>query len=459
MKSFDILVIGAGAGTKLVTPPSLLGKRVAVFEKESPGGTCLNRGCIPSKMLIYPSELLRVPEHSEKFPIYFSEKPKANFPKIVKRISDTVDADSQSIPIAYQKNENIEYIPGHAKFISNSQISCLGEVYTAPLIIVATGSRPKIPDIPGLAGTPYWTSREALRSDDLPKSLVVLGGGFIGLELGAAYAAYGTDVKCYTRSSILQGQDEELKKEFLDHPPFSIQENTQLKKVSFKENKFHLEFEHSSGQKSIEISEKLLISTGIQPNTEDLGLEHTTIRRDPGNYILVDNHLETHAPGVYAFGDCIGRFFYRHSANFEGEYLFENLIAKPESKKPIQYPPMPCAVFTHPQIASVGETEERLVKNSVSYWKGVNRYSSSAMGMARMSEIGFVKLLFDANTETLLGAHIIGDEASNLIQMFVLGMSLNLKLDDYLNQVFIHPALPEVSRNALRKVREQRNKR
>jgi mycothione reductase len=453
MKSYDIIVIGAGAGTKLVTPPSLLGKKVAVFEKESPGGTCLNRGCIPSKMLIFPTELLWASDNAKRFPIEVPDRPQADFTSISRRVSATVDADSDSIPKAYANNPNIDYYPFHATFVSDKTIEANSETFTAEHIFIVTGTRPHIPEIPGLKETPYWTSREALRCESLPKSMIVIGVGFIGLELGAAYQAYGCQVTAFTRTEILRGIDNEVREEFTSHPPFPIHSNFSISRVTFENNAFHLTGTKQDGSSFSASAEKLLVSTGIQPNTENLGLENTKIKRNSLGYINVNEFLETDVSGVFAFGDVIGRYFFRHSANFEGEYLFQNLYQE-SVKKPIQYPSMPSAIFTHPQIASVGLTEEALQAKGITYYKGVNRYSSSAMGMARMSEVGFVKILVDKKTETLLGAHIIGDEASDLIHQLILAMDMKCTVSQMLNMIYIHPALPEITRNAFRKVRE-----
>lgn len=458
MKEYDIIVIGAGAGTKLVTPPSLLGKRVAVFEKESPGGTCLNRGCIPSKMVIYPSELIRMTEDTEKFPIHFKERPLAEVDKIFRRVNETVKQDSDSIPIAYGKNPNIDFYPKQVRFVSERVLSDGKETYTAKHIFVVTGTRPQIPDIPGLTTTPFWTSREALSPNQFPKSLLIIGAGFISLELGAAYQAYGCQVTCLTRTDILRTADGDIKKEISGHLPFPIESHCQIEKVEFENGEFRVTGKTKEGKKTIHTAERLLVATGIRPNTDDLGLEKTNIKTNDAGYILVNDHLETTEPGIYAFGDVIGRYFFRHSANFEGEYLFEHLYGA-NFDAPIQYPPMPEAVFTHPQIASVGFTEEELIKKNIPYYKGINPYSASATGMARMSNSGFVKVLVSEETEEVLGAHIIGEEAANLLHQIVLGMFLKAKLDQYLGMIYIHPAISEITRNAFRKVREEKLKR
>ncbi|PJZ86179.1 dihydrolipoyl dehydrogenase [Leptospira harrisiae] len=457
MKEYDIIVIGAGAGTKLVTPPSKIGKRVAVFEKETPGGTCLNRGCIPSKMVIYPSELIRMTEDTEKFPVFFKEKPVADVAEIFKRVNATVKLDSDSIPLAYEKNPNIDYNPKQVRFIDKRILSDGEETYTAKHIFIVTGTRPNIPEIPGLKGTPFWTSREALSPDKFPKSLLIIGAGFISLELGAAYKAYGCEVTGLTRTDVLRTADGEIKKELNKHLPFPIESHYQIETVEFKNGLFTVTGKTPDGKSTIHSAERLLVATGIRPNTDDLGLEHTKIQTNDNGYIQVSDHLETTEPGIYAFGDVIGRFFFRHSANFEGEYLFDHLYGTKENL-PIQYPPMPEAVFTHPQIASVGYTEEELIQKQIPYYKGVNPYSSSATGMARMSDSGFVKVLVSKETEQVIGAHIIGDEAANLIHQILLGMYLKAKLDDYLGMIYIHPAISEITRNAFRKVKEEKLK-
>ncbi|EKO31911.1 dihydrolipoyl dehydrogenase [Leptospira santarosai] len=454
MKEYDIIVIGTGGGTKLITPPSKMGYKVAVIEKESPGGTCLNRGCIPSKMLIYPAEILSLAKNSEKFQISFPGKPKVDFKSLIERISKTVDEESASILPAYDRNPNITYIQGTASFVSDKIISVNGEQLTAKRIFIASGARPTIPNIPGLAGTPYMTSREALRRTDLPKSLIVIGGGFIALELGFAYSAFGSEVTFLVRNRMLKNEDGDIANEF--ERVFTKEHNvllrTNIHQLEYKENMFHVEIE-TNGKKSRLQSEALLVATGIRPNTDLLNLSNTKIQTDTNGYIVVNEYLETTSPEVYALGDISGKYFYRHSVNFEGEFLFRTLYQE-KKKAPIDYPPVPHAVFTHPQVARVGKTEEQLVQEGIDYVAAKNPYSASATGMARLSDSGFVKILVDKKSRKILGAHAIGDEASNVIHLFILLMTIDGNLDDLLKMIYIHPALPEIARNAARKANE-----
>ncbi|RHX79082.1 dihydrolipoyl dehydrogenase [Leptospira yasudae] len=454
MKEYDIIVIGTGGGTKLVTPPSKIGYKVAVIEKESPGGTCLNRGCIPSKMLIYPAEILSLVKNSEKFQISFPGKPQVDFKTLVERISKTVDDESASILPAYEKNPNITYIQGTATFLSDKVVTVNGEQLTAERIFIASGARPILPNIPGLEGTPYMTSREALRRTDLPKSMIVIGGGFIALELGFAYSAFGSDVTFLVRNRMLKNEDGDVVDEF--ERVFSKEQkvllHSNVQKVEYKENLFYLEVLVDG--KTIQLqAEALLVATGIRPNTDLLDLGNTNIQTDSNGYIQVNEYLETTAPGVYALGDITGKYFYRHSVNFEGEFLFRTLYQE-KKRSPIDYPPVPHAVFTHPQVAKVGKTEEQLKKEGIDYIAAKNPYSASATGMARLSDSGFVKILVEKKTRKVLGAHAIGDEASNVIHLFILLMTMGGTLDDLLKMIYIHPALPEIARNAARKANE-----
>jgi dihydrolipoamide dehydrogenase len=199
-------------------------------------------------------------------------------------------------------------------------------------------------------------------------------------------------------------------------------------------------------------ADALLVATGIVSNVDTLSLENTDIEVTDRNLIKVDEYLQTTVKGVYALGDCIGSYFFRHSVNFEGEYLVKALFTD-KDRKPIRYPPIPHAIFTHPQVAGVGKTEDQLKQGGVDYVAGVNPYAKSAMGMALLSDHGLCKILIDRKTRKILGAHIVGDEASDMIHMLIAFMNKDGTLDDLLNMVYVHPALPEIVRNAARKAK------
>src|SRR5665213_2683600 len=214
MKKFDVITIGSGGGAKISSPAASMGLKVAVIEKDRLGGTCLNRGCIPSKMLIHPADVAIEIKEAHRFDIHNNPKFSVDFAKLVERISSTVDADSDKIGASYAKHPNISLYRGTAKFVDNKVIEINNEQITADKIFIAAGTRPTIPDIPGLAGTPFMTSTEALRNTTLPSSMIIIGGGYIGCEIGHAYGSLGTKTTFLVRSKLLRAQDAEVSAEF-----------------------------------------------------------------------------------------------------------------------------------------------------------------------------------------------------------------------------------------------------
>lgn len=450
MKQYDVIVIGSGGGAKITSPAARLGLKVACIEKDKLGGTCLNRGCIPSKMLIHPADVASEFAEAKKFDIHHDPSFTVDFEKLVTRISATVDRDSDGIVAGYTKNPNIDYYKGTAVFVSNKVVQINGEELTADKIIVGVGTRPSIPNIEGLEDTPYWTSTEALRATKLPKSMVIVGAGYIAVELGYAYGALGCDVTFMVRSEYLRKMDKDIKAEFsrVFSEKFKTLSKATPTRVTHDGTEFTVEYDQNGQTKTVK-AEALLMASGIRSNADTLKLENTNIRKDDKDYIVVDQYLQTSVPGVYALGDCIGRYFFRHSVNFEGEYLFDEVFGRKRGK-PIAYPPVPYAIFTNPQVGGVGKTEDELIDEGFDYVVGMNPYKKSAMGMALLSDHGFCKILIERDSRTILGAHIIGPEASNMIHMIIAFMNKNGTLDDLLNMIYIHPALPEIVRNAAR---------
>ncbi|MDE1920281.1 MAG: dihydrolipoyl dehydrogenase [Candidatus Omnitrophica bacterium] len=453
MKKFDIITIGSGGGAKISSPAASRGLKVAVIEKDRLGGTCLNRGCIPSKMLIHPADVATEIKEAHRFDIHNDPKFQVDFAKLISRISSTVDADSDKIEANYTKHPNISFYRGAARFLDNKTIEINGEQITADKIFVAVGTRPAVAHIPGLAGTPFMTSTEALRNTALPSSMIIIGGGYIACELGHAYGSLGTKTTFLVRSKLLRKEDAEIAAEF--QKVFSRYHDVLLgaavTKVEHHNNIFTVHYSQN-GENLAVSAQALLMASGITSNADTLDLINTGIELLPGNFIKVNEFLETSVPGVFALGDCIGRYFFRHSVNFEGEYLFDYLFGS-TPKTPIHYPPMPHAVFTHPQVASVGATEEELKAQGIDYAVGLNPYKSSAMGMALLADHGFCKILVDRKTRKILGGHIIGPEASDMVHMIIAYMNMNATLDDMLRTIYIHPALPEIVRNAARKAK------
>lgn len=448
VKEFDIIVIGAGGGTKLVKPVSRLKKRVAVIEREAIGGTCLNRGCIPSKMLIHPADVMQAIRQAKKYYIN-SNEPRIDFKRIVDEVSNTIDMESLSAEPMYANDEYITFYKENAVFISPKVLDVAGERITAPIIVFAPGADVFVPNFEGLEETPYMTYREALRLNELPDSITVVGGGYIATELAHMFGGCGSKVNVVVRSEMLKGEDREIRDEF--ERVFSAQYATHkgfvVSKVEYKNEEFRVHISNGIVTKTL-TSSHLLIATGILPNTSDINIEKSGIQLDNNGFVTVDEHLQTSQQGTYAFGDVIGKNLFRHTANFEGEYLCRHLFHGEDKK--VQYPAIPHAVFSSPQIGAVGATEEELLRDNKEYFVGKVAYKKSAMGMALKSDSGIVKLLFDASDSRLLGAHIVGEEASNMIHMCIAYIQCGATLQDLLATIYIHPALPELIRNAAR---------
>lgn len=456
-RSYDVLVIGSGGGTKISTPASKLGLKAAIIEKDRLGGTCLNRGCIPSKMLIHPAEVAHAIKDADRY--FIRQKGfEVDFTDLVRATAETIDAESDSILPGYRKNDNLDYYHGTARFVGPRTVQVRGFELTAEKVYIAVGSRPYIPPIPGLAGTPYMTSTEALRLEKQPKRLIVLGGGYIAAELSFYYAALGTEVHTLVRSIMLRGTDTEVREHFeecFDKRVHGLHIGYLPEQVVYEDGIFKVSCVHREREERLVLeAEELLVSTGVVPNSDTLDLEKAGVAVDDAGFIKVDDHLRTSAPNTWALGDVVGNYMFRHSVNLEGEYLFRTTVAEPTDEA-VDYGAMPFAVFASPQVAGVGETEEELKARGADYVVGRRNYAASAMGMALRSNEGFVKLLVDRKDRRILGCHIVGHEASVLLHQVITLMQLKGTLDQLLATTFIHPALNEIVRNAARDARDK----
>ncbi len=452
MKKYDVIVIGSGGGSKITRPAANLGYNVAIIEKDQLGGTCLNRGCIPSKMLIHPADIIRELQDANRFDLTIDTSFKFDAKKFVSDVNKEINEESQSIEPLYEAHKNVTYYNDTASFEKDYVLRVGDHTITAPKIFIAAGARPNIPNYKGLQNTPYWTSTEALKATSLPKSLIIFGGGYIACELGHYFSALGVKVTFLLRSELIFSHDDDIKYEFtrMVRRYSDVIEFAVVNEVSYKENCFSVFFTDKDGGSKTLQANQLLVATGIIPNSDTLSLENTSIECDENGYINVNDYLETASKGIYSFGDIIGKYFFRHTANFEGQYLFDTVFKK-DHKNPINYKPIPYSMFTYPQIAGVGLTEKECKNQNVDFVIGKNDYIASGMGSALRSDHGFVKLLFERKTKLLIGAHIIGKEAATMIHTLIAFMSMNASYEDILNMIYVHPALPEVIRNAARK--------
>ncbi|MBI2102247.1 dihydrolipoyl dehydrogenase [Candidatus Woesearchaeota archaeon] len=448
MHVFDLIVIGAGSGLDVAAGAADAGLKVAIIEDGPLGGTCLNRGCIPSKMLIHSADVAETITKAENVGLS-GRLGAVVLKKVTDRANSMVDSDARSIERGVRAARNETLFKGRGIFVDSHTIEVNGEHIQGRKIVIATGSRPAIPPIKGLERVPFLTSTEALRLTTLPKSLVIVGGGYIGAELGHFFSALGTEVTIVQRGgALIPQEDKEVAELFtqLWAKKMNIQLNTDVTVVS----RFGKEIRvtcNSRGTKKMLKCEKLLIATGVRPNTDSLGLENTGVRVNEKGFIEVDMYLQTSVKNIWALGDVVGRYLFKHSANLEAECVLNAVLGK---RKKVDYYPMPHAIFSSPQVAGVGLTEEKARELKKKYVTGKYEYKNTGMGAALGEEEGFVKFLVDKRTKEILGCHILGPEASVLIHEVCVAMRANRKkaLEILRSTVHVHPALSEVVQRA-----------
>ncbi|HLC71662.1 MAG TPA: dihydrolipoyl dehydrogenase [Candidatus Nanoarchaeia archaeon] len=452
MKSFDLIVIGAGSGLTIAVEAANRGLKTAIIEEGSLGGTCLNRGCIPSKMVIHSADVAEEIRRANLFGLKASLTG-IDFRKVTTRASHTVDEDSKSIELSLRQGKNPFLFKSRAKFIAPYTLQVGTEKIVGKKIVIAAGARPTIPPIPGLDKVPYLTSTEALRQTRLPKSMIIIGGGYIGAEMGHFYAALGCKVTVIQRGSLLvPREDNDVAELFtkLWRQRYGVVCDCDILRVEKKGKNIIVHTKHGGKEKKF-VAEKLLIATGVKPNSDTLDLSKTGIKTNEKGFIAVNTYMETSFKNIWALGDIAGVYLFKHSANLEAEYVLQNLFGK---KKAIDYYPMPHAIFTSPQIAGVGMTEQEAREKNKNYVVGKYEYQHTGMGAALEEKDGFVKFIVDRKSKEILGCHIIGPDASTLIHEVVVAMKAGRRraLDILRETVHVHPALSEVVQRAARKV-------
>jgi len=447
MKKYDLIVIGAGSGLDVAASATGKGYTVAIVEKGPMGGTCLNRGCIPSKMLIHSADVAQIIDNAKKFGIT-PHGYKVDWQGIVERVSNAVDADSTEILESIKSDGNTTLYNLEGKFVGERTVQVGDETISAERILIAAGARPSVPDIDGLGEVDFMTSKEALRQTTQPKHLLLLGGGYISCELAHFYGSLGTEITILQRNvRLLPGEDHELADIFtkLYKKRFNVHTGFAAKKV-FKDGEIiHIAAESKDGEQLQVNGDQLLVATGRVPNTDTLNVVAAGVETNELGYVKTNEYMQTSAENVWALGDIAGNFLFKHSANQEARYVGYNLFN--DRPLAVDYHAMPHAVFGYPQIAGVGYTEEQLKKEGIEYSTGRCEFMQTGMGAALMDEDGLVKVMATSEGE-ILGCHIIGHDASTLIHEPILAMKAGLKVDDIQNMVHIHPALSEVIERA-----------
>jgi mycothione reductase len=460
-EKFDLIVIGSGSGLDVANATFQHGLRVAIIEKDRMGGTCLNRGCIPSKLLIHSADVAETIKRAHIFGIKVDGFT-VDFQGMVDRVNNITDSSSQQIKNAFGGIENPKLFSDVCKFVGEKTLS-LGEnktnnkkILTADKILIAAGTRPRIPNIHGLENSGYLTSDEIFRIKKQPKTLTIIGGGYIACEIAHFFGALGTEVNIIQRRDVLiPDEDEEVSQKFTEifSKKYNVYLGYKAKSVSKDTDgnggsKFHITAtkNDNTSTKTINIvSEQLLIAAGRIPNSDTLDLHKTGVSVNDKGYIVTDKYLETKVKGIFAIGDIVGRYLFKHNANNEAQYAYYNIIASSTEKIPVNYYAMPHAIFSSPQVAGVGLREQDLKNMSIDYYKSVYPYIKTAMGEAIEDRDGFVKFLVNKADKKILGCHIIGTEASTLIHEVLVAMRYGHgRIESISGTIHIHPALSEV---------------
>jgi len=445
VESFDLIIVGSGSGNSI--PEYLDDWNIAIVERDVFGGTCLNRGCIPSKMFVYPADVAVAAQTASKLGID-TQFNGADWSAIRDRVFGLID------PIASSGRDyratgtpNVTLIEGTADFVDEHTLDVEGQRITAPNILLAAGARPVVPPIVGLVETGFHTSDSIMRLPELPRRLGIIGGGFIAVEMGHVFSGLGSDVTIFNRSNtLLREFDQDVSSRFT--VVFGQRVNLLLGHVPTKVERVAdgIKITCAVGET---IVDELLVATGREPNSDLLNVDAAGLECHHHGTVAVDDTMATNVPGVWAIGDLANNYQLKHLANAEAAIAFWN-IAHPDDIRHQSYKAVPSAVFSNPQVATVGLTEQEATKQGRSFRVGMRDYGATAYGWAMADDTGFAKVLVDDETGLLLGAHVLGPQASSIIQPLIQAMQFDQRADDIARQVFyIHPALTEVVENAL----------
>lgn len=436
---YDLIVLGGGRAATLAIAAAKAGLKTALIEQDTLGGTCPNRGCVPSKLLIGFAEAAR---HVREAGRHFID---ADLKSVdTAKIFESVNSYVGAVDERYEgrvEDAGVDLIRGEGRFVGTKTISVGEKTLTAERILIGTGSRPRPSPYPDL---PVWTSDDLFPlKDSPPSSLLVIGGGFIGTEMAAFFAGVGTDVQLFARGNkLLAPEDSEIENvfqtEFQKEVPTHL--HSKLTDLKYTGRQFYATFDVNGTAKTYS-AERVLFAIGRIPNSDALDLEQTGLSTDKRGFIPVDEHLETSVPGIYAAGDINGRYMLQHAASFEVQYLREKILKG--TTGPIDERLVAHAVFTHPEVASVGFTEEALKASGTPYIAVFENWLASARAMAMRVDYPRTKLLVSPKDYSILGCHLVGPESATLLHQVMTVMRLKNDVRELANMIYIHPALNE----------------
>ncbi|UXP33132.1 dihydrolipoyl dehydrogenase [Reichenbachiella agarivorans] len=458
---YDVTVIGSGPGGYVAAiRAAQLGFKVAIVEKYSTlGGTCLNVGCIPSKALLDSSEHFHNAQHTFKEHGIDIPAPKVNFTQMIARKGDVVKQNVEGIAYLMKKNK-IDVFTGHGSFVNKNTIKVAGEKneeISTDKVIIATGSKPSSLPFIKIDKKRIITSTEALVMKEIPKHLVIIGGGVIGLELGSVYARLGAEVSVVEYfDRIIPGMDGTMSKELtksLKKLGMNFYLKHKVTSVEAKDKEVIVKADTPKGEVLELKGDYCLVSVGRRAYTDNLALENVGIQTDKAGRIETDAHLRTSVDNIYAIGDVVKGAMLAHKAEEEGVFVAETMAGQ---KPHINYNLIPGVVYTWPEVAGVGQTEEQLKEAGVAYKTGSFPYKALGRARASMDTDGLVKVLADKTTDEILGLHIIGARAADMIAAGVTAMEFRASAEDVSRMSHAHPTYMEAVKEACLAATEDR---
>lgn len=445
MKEYDVVVIGAGdVGLGIVFKAVSKGLTVALIEKGDVGGTCINVGCVPSKTLLSSADRIMEIREAGKLGVR-AEIALIDFPFIMRRAKDAVDSGRNGIKGALADTKNLDFYHEEGRFTGEYTLRVKNRAIRGRTIFIASGARPFIPPVKGLDGIQYLTNESVLKLKKRPESIIIMGGGYVAVEYAHFFAAVGAKVTMVERSGrLVTGEEPEisdlLKKEMGKR--MEIQTNTEIVECGRRTKGYAvLAKDRASGRERWIIAEQVLVATGRRSNADLIRVGKTGVETDERNFIKVNDYLETNRKNIWALGDAIGRQMFTHAGDREAEIAWHNATHKKKIK--MDFFAVPHAVFTCPQIASIGFTEEAARKGHL-VLVGRAKYSDTVKGTAMGEEEGFAKAIVEKKTKRILGFHIIGPDASVLIQEVANAVANKGDTTSITGSMHVFPALADV---------------
>ena len=449
---FDLCIIGTGSGNSIIDE-RFDHLNVALVEMGTFGGTCLNVGCIPSKMFVHPADLAASTVQATRLGVDLHLR-QIQWREIRDRIFGRIDPKAVKGRADRQQSDNVTVFDGRARFVGARELDVgAPQPITADRVVIAAGSRPVVPDVAGLSSVEFHTSDTVMRLPELPQSMIIIGGGYVAAEFAHIFSAFGTSVTVLNRSDLLlRREDADIAERFTEllGRRVDVRLNTRVDKVEpTVDGRVRVHIEGSGGDPERLDAEALLVATGRVPNGDTLDLARGGIEVDDDGLVLVDDYQRTSADGVFALGDVSSREQLKHVANKDARVVQHNLL-HPDSMITSDRRFVPRAVFSQPQVASVGLTEAEIAKQGIDYVVSRQDYGETAFGWAMEDTDHFVKIIADEKSKLILGAHVIGPHASSLIQPLIHAMSFEQPAPEVARgQYWIHPAMTEVIENAL----------